>query len=190
MVNVKEIFSVSLILFSIIDIIGSIPIILDLKRKEGKIESEKATLIAGALMVVFLFLGESILNLFSIDVSSFAIAGAIIIFIMGMEMILGRDFFKPDQSSESKGTVVPLAFPLIAGAGSLTTILTLKAEYQQVNILIGILINLLFVYIVLKSSKWLSKVIGDAGINILRKIFGIILLAIAIKLFKTNLFVT
>jgi len=187
MINIKEIFSVTLILFSIIDIIGSIPIVLDIRKKEGKIESAKATIVAGILMILFLYLGESILKLFGIDVGSFAIAGAIIILIIGMEMILGRDFFKNDPTQGSTGSIVPLAFPLIAGAGSLTTILSLKSEYAELNILIGIIINLIFVYIVLRSSKWVERKIGDGGINILRKIFGIILLAISIKLFKTNL---
>ncbi|HBH21966.1 MAG TPA: hypothetical protein DDY13_00945 [Cytophagales bacterium] len=186
MLNFKEIASVTLILFSVIDIIGSIPIIMEVRKKEGHIQSEKATIISLVLMVVFLFLGESILKLFGIDVQSFAVAGAIILFIIGMEMILGRDFFKIDPTKGASGSIVPLAFPLIAGAGSLTTILTLKSEYAQTNILIGIVINLIFVYLVLKSSAWLDKRIGEAGISVLRKLFGIILLSIAIKIFKTN----
>lgn len=187
MLNFKEIASVTLILFSVIDIIGSIPIVMDLRKKEGHIESEKATLVALVLMILFLFLGENILTLFGIDVESFAVAGAIILFIIGMEMILGRDFFKMDPNKGGSGSVVPLAFPLIAGAGSLTTILTLKSEYTQANIFAGIIINMIFVYVVLKSSSWLEKRIGEAGISLLRKLFGIILLAIAIKIFKTNL---
>ncbi len=188
MINVGEIMTVTVILFSIIDIIGSIPIIIDLKKKSGKIESLKATLIAGALMVAFLFIGEGILKIFGIDVASFSIAGAIIILIIGMEMILDRSFFKNDISEPKSTSIVPLAFPLIAGAGSLTTILSLKAAYQEVNILIGILVNLVFVYLVLKSSGWLEKKIGVNGINILRKVFGIILLSLAVKLLKENLF--
>ena len=187
MINFKEIATVTLILFSIIDILGSIPIIIDLRKKNGKIESGKATLVAGVIMIAFLFIGEVILNLFGIDVESFAIAGAIIILIIGMEMILDRSFFKQDPGVENSASIVPLAFPLIAGAGSLTTILSLKAAYGQTNILIGIIVNLVFVFIVLKSSVWLEKKLGQGGFNILRKVFGIILLSLAIKLLKDNL---
>lgn len=187
MLNFKEIASVTLILFSIIDILGSIPIIIDLRKKNGKIESGKATIVAGVIMIAFLYLGEVILNLFGIDVESFAIAGAIIILIIGMEMILDRSFFKQDPELSNSASIVPLAFPLIAGAGSLTTILSLKAAYGETNILIGITVNLIFVYIVLKSSVWLEKKLGQSGFNILRKVFGIILLSLAIKLIKDNL---
>ena len=187
MVNFKEIASVTLILFSIIDILGSIPIIIDLRRKYGEIESVKATLVAGVIMIAFLFIGEAILNLFGIDVASFAIAGAIIILIIGMEMILDRSFFKQDPHLANSASIVPLAFPLIAGAGSLTTLLSLKAAYSEINILIGIVVNLVFVFIVLKSSVWLEKKLGQGGFNILRKVFGIILLSLAIKLLKDNL---
>jgi len=187
MFSFKEIASVTLILFSIIDILGSIPIIIDLRKKSGKIESGKATLIAGVIMIAFLYIGEGILNLFGIDVESFAIAGAIIILIIGMEMILDRSFFKTEPGLSNSASVVPLAFPLIAGAGSLTTILSLKAAYGETNILIGIIVNLVFVYIVLKSSEWLEKKLGQGGFNILRKVFGIILLSLAIKLLKDNL---
>ena len=188
MINFKEVASVSLILFSVIDILGSIPIIIDLRKKNGKIESGKATLVAGAIMIAFLFIGKAILNLFGIDVESFAIAGAIIIFILGMEMILDRTFFRNDpEMGGNTASIVPLAFPLIAGAGSLTTILSLKAAYGQTNILIGIIVNLVFVFIILKSSVWLEKKLGKEGFNILRKVFGIILLSLAVKLFKDNL---
>ena len=187
MFSFKEIISVTLILFSVIDIIGSIPIIIDLRKKMGRVQSEKATVVAGILMVLFLFLGESILNLFGIDVGSFAIAGALIMFIIGMEMILGQNFFKNEPDKGSSSSIVPIAFPLIAGAGTLTTLLSLKAEYHQMNILVGVILNLIFVYIVLKTSAWLEKKIGEAGINVLRKVFGIILLSIAIKLFKDNI---
>jgi len=187
MVNFKEIATVTLILFSIIDILGSIPIIIDLRKKNGHIESGKATLVAGVIMIAFLFIGEGILNLFGIDVESFAIAGAIIILIIGMEMILDRSFFKQEPGVSGSASIVPLAFPLIAGAGSLTTILSLKAAYSQTNILIGIVMNLLFVFLVLKSSVWLERKLGQSGFNILRKVFGIILLSLAIKLFKDNL---
>lgn len=187
MFSFKEIMSVTLILFSVIDILGSIPIIIDIRKREGRIQSEKATVIAGVLMIIFLFLGTSILKLFGIDVESFAIAGALIMFLIGMEMILGVNIFKSDNESSGTGSIVPLAFPLIAGAGTMTTILSLKAEYLQQNILVGIVVNLVFVYIVLKTSGWLERKIGAAGFSILRKVFGIILLSIAIKLFKSNL---
>lgn len=187
MVNFKEIISVSLILFSVIDILGSIPVVIDLRKKAGHISSGKATIVAGLIMFAFLFVGNSILKLFGIDVESFAIAGAIIIFLIGMEMILGVDFFKSDPEETKAASIVPLAFPLIAGAGTMTTIVTLKAAYETVNIIIGIVLNLIFVYIVLKSSNWLERKLGKAGFNVLRKVFGIILLSIAIKLFKENI---
>ncbi|WP_026630955.1 MarC family protein [Dyadobacter alkalitolerans] len=187
MFNFKEIVSVTLILFSVIDILGSLPVIVDFRRKLGKIESEKATLAAGFIMVLFLFLGERLLSLFGVDVASFAIAGAIILFLLGMEMILGRNIFKHDNLDVSVASIVPIAFPLIAGAATMTTLLSLRSAYQTENILVGIMLNLFFVYLVLKSSNWLEKKLGQGGTDILRKVFGIILLAIAIKLFKTNL---
>ena len=187
MLNFKEIISVTLILFSVIDILGSIPIVIDLRKQAGHIQSEKATLVAGVIMIAFLFIGESLLKLLGLDVGSFAIAGAIIIFIIGMEMILGRSFFKQDQETLKTASIVPLAFPLIAGAGTMTTILALRAEYETMNILVGIVLNLIVVYVVLKTSGWLEKKLGVNGFNIIRKVFGIILLAIAIKLIKTNL---
>ena len=183
----KEVISVTLILFSVIDVIGSLPVIIDLRKKVGKIESERATVVSGALMVSFLFVGERILQLFGVDVASFAVAGALIIFLIGLEMILGRTIFKPDESTGGASHIVPIAFPLIAGAGTLTTIISLRAEYQTVNIIVGIVINLILIYAVLKSSEWLEDRMGPGGLAVLRKIFGIILLAIAIKLFKTNL---
>ncbi len=184
----KEILSVTLILFSVIDILGSIPIILDLRKKVGHVQSEKATIVSGVLMVAFLFLGEAILHLLGLDVGSFAISGAIIIFVIGMEMILGFQFFKYEPESVSATSIVPIAFPLIAGAGTLTTILSLRAEFQTQNILVGIIANLMLVYAVLKTTGWLEKKIGPGGFLILRKVFGIILLSIAIKLFKNNWF--
>ncbi len=188
MFSFKEVLSVTLILFSVIDILGSIPIIINLRKKVGHVQSEKATLASGLIMIVFLYLGESILKLFGIDVSSFAIAGALIMFILGLEMILGLQFFKMDTDDISSTSIVPIAFPLIAGAGTMTTLIALKAEYQTLNILIAILLNVIFVYLVLKSSGWLERKIGNAGFNILRKVFGIILLSIAIKLFKNHWF--
>ncbi len=183
----KEIISVTLILFSVIDIIGSLPVIIDLRRKVGTIESEKATFVSGVLMVSFLFLGERLLNLFGVDVSSFAVAGALIIFLIGLEMILGRTIFKSEVETDGAAHIVPIAFPLIAGAGTLTTLISLRAEYQTANIIVGIVLNLILVYVVLKSSGWLETRIGPGGLAVLRKVFGIILLAISIKLLKTNL---
>lgn len=186
MFNLKEIFSVTLILFSVIDILGSIPFIISIRRREGRIHAEKATIISAALMVSFLYLGQSILNLFGLDVASFALAGAIVIFIVALEMILGITLIKDDPNAHGTGSIVPLAFPLIAGAGTLTTILSLRAVYSEVNVLVGILVNLIFVYIVLRSSLWLERVIGESGFAVLRRVFGVILLAIAVKIFKNN----
>lgn len=187
MFSFKEIVSVTLILFSVIDVIGSIPVIVDLRKKSGHIQSEKATLVAGILMIAFLFLGERILSLFGVDVSSFAVAGAIILFLLGLEMVLGRSIFRHDDVQSGTSSIVPIAFPLIAGAGTMTTLITLRAAYSIGNILIGIVINLFFVYLVLKSSEWLENKLGQAGVDVLRRVFGIILLAISIKLFKANL---
>jgi multiple antibiotic resistance protein len=186
MFNPKEILSVTLILFSIIDILGSIPVVIELRKKAGKIESEKATIAAGGIMLIFLFLGDSILRLLNLDYASFSIAGAFIIFLIGVEMVLGIHIFKTDADPRTT-SIVPLAFPLIAGAGTMTTLISLRAEYALPNILIGIFLNLIFVYIVLRSSSWLERKLGSAGANILRKVFGIILLALAVKLFKTNI---
>ena len=186
MVDIKEIFSVTLILFSVIDVLGSIPFIIMIRKKEGRIHAEKATLISAVLMVGFLFLGQSILKLFGLDVASFAVAGAIVIFIVAMEMILGITLIKDDPDAQGSGSVVPLAFPLIAGAGTLTTILSIRAVYAEVNVLIGILVNLAIVYLVLRSSSWLERVLGKSVLAVLRRVFGVILLAIAVKIFKDN----
>jgi multiple antibiotic resistance protein len=183
----KEIVSVTLILFSVIDVLGSLPVIIDLRRKLGHIQSERATLVSGALMLSFLFVGKEILNLFGVDVQSFAVAGALIIFLLGLEMILGRTIFKTELTTGGAAHIVPIAFPLIAGAGTLTTLISLRAEYQTGNIVVGIVLNLVLVYAVLKSSEWLETRIGPGGLDVIRKIFGIILLAIAIKLIKSNL---
>jgi len=182
--NFKEIATITLILFAIIDVVGSLPLLLDLQTKLGKIQSEKATLVSGAIMIVFMFIGEQILSLIGIDVSSFAIAGSFILFFLALEMILGIKFYKEDTAATA--SVVPIAFPIIAGTGTLTTLLSIRAEYKVENIIIAILVNLIFVYIVLRNTYRLEKILGAGGINILRKVFGVILLAIAVKLFRTH----
>jgi multiple antibiotic resistance protein len=182
----KEIVSVTMILFAIIDILGAIPVIIEMRQRAGHIESEKASIVVLVLMVVFLFVGDKLLDIIGLDVASFAIAGSLVIFIIAMEMILGIHLFKPEEDMSQTVSIVPLAFPLIAGAGTMTTLLSLKSQYQTQDILIGIVINTLFVYLVLKNVKWLEKLFGKTGINILRKAFGVILLAIAIKLFRSN----
>ena len=187
MFNFQETISVTLILFSVIDVIGSLPVLIDLRKKVGRIEAERATLVSGLLMISFLFVGERILKLLGVDVASFAVAGALIIFLIGLEMTLGRRIFKSEEATGGAAHIVPIAFPLIAGAGTLTTIISLRAEYQIINIVAGIVINLALIYGVLKSSEWLERRIGPGGLDVLRRIFGVILLAIAIKLFKTNL---
>ncbi len=184
MLNFKEIISVSLILFSVIDILGSVPIVIDLRKKLGHVQSGKATIVAGLIMIGFLFLGESILKLFGIDIGSFAIAGAIVMFLIGLEMVLGVTIFKHEETSASSASIVPIAFPLIAGAGTMTTLISLRAEFSQINIIVGVVLNLILVFVVLKTCGWLERKIGQAGFSILRKVFGIILLAISIKLFK------
>jgi multiple antibiotic resistance protein len=180
----REILSVTMILFAIIDILGAIPIIIEMRQRVGHIQSEKASIAVLVLMVGFLFGGEELLHIIGLDVSSFAIAGSLVIFIIAMEMILGVRFFKDEVASSA--SIVPLAFPLIAGAGTMTTLLSLKTQYQTSDILVGIVVNTLFVYLVLKNVQWLEKLLGKTGLNILRKAFGIILLAIAIKLFRSN----
>ena len=182
--NFKEIISVTMILFAIIDIVGAIPIIIQLRKKAGHIQSEKASMVALILMIIFLFLGEQLLAVIGLDVKSFAIAGSLVIFIIALEMVLGANFFK-DEIPDSV-SIVPLAFPIIAGAGTMTTLLSLKSEYETQNIIFGIIINMIFVYAVLKNTLRLEKLLGKTGLNILRKAFGIILLAIAIKLFRHN----
>lgn len=181
----REIATASMILFAVIDIIGSIPIVIDLKAKVGRIQSEKASIVAGLLMIVFLFLGKEILNLIGIDVNSFAVAGSLILFFLALEMILGITLYKDEEPATA--AVVPLAFPLIAGAGTMTTLLSLRAEYEAINIIVAIVINIVFVYIVLKSSGKIERFLGKQGINVIRKIFGVILLAIAVKLFASNI---
>ena len=186
--NFKEIFTAFMVLFAVIDIVGNIPIIIDLRKKVGHIQSEKASLIAGVIMVVFLFLGQSLLELIGIDVYSFAVAGSFILFFIALEMILGITLYKDDEDTESiAATVFPLAFPLIAGPGSLTTLLSLRAEFFIENIIIAVLCNVVVIYVVLKTSPKIERIIGANGIKIIRKIFGVILLAIAVKLFTANI---
>ena len=180
----KEIFTASLILFAVINIIGSIPIIITLKDKVGHIQSEKASIVSGVIMIAFLFVGKNILNLIGIDVNSFAVAGSLIIFFIALEMIMGISIYKNDVPETA--SIVPIAFPLIAGPGSLTTLLSLRAEFELVNIIIAVICNILVVYIILKSTNLMSKILGKSGIAVIQKVFGIILLSIAVKLFATN----
>lgn len=183
--RLKDITTITMTLFAVIDIIGSVPIILELKRKSGEIQAGKAAVVSGVIMILFVFFGEGMLKFIGINVSSFAVAGALIILFFAMEMILGVQLFKENEPETA--SIVPLAFPLIAGAGSLTTILSLRAQYSIENVIIGIVLNLLLVYIVLKKSSRIEHYLGKNGISIIRRIFGIILLAIAIQLFTSNL---
>ncbi len=183
-INVMEILAIFMVLFAIIDIFGSIPVILDIKLKTGAIFPAKTTLAAFGIILLFLFIGEPLLGLFGVDISSFAIAGSVILFLMGIEMVLGIQLFK--HESGGSGAIVPIAFPLIAGAGSITTILSLRAEYHSINILIALSLNMIIVYLVLHLTTFFERLLGPNGLHILRKFFGIILLAIAIKLFISN----
>tara|TARA_B110000037_G_scaffold126263_1_gene143841 strand:+ start:167 stop:745 length:579 start_codon:yes stop_codon:yes gene_type:complete len=185
-VNAKEILTAGMVLFAVIDIIGNIPIIISLRKKSGHIQSGKASIVSCIIMIGFLFLGEEILNLIGIDINSFAVAGAFIIFFMAIEMVLGIKLYKEDDSPAT-ASIVPLAFPMIAGAGTMTSLLSLRAEFEVINIIIAIIINIVFVYIILKSSKKIESVLGSSGISIIRKVFGVVLLAIAVKLFTTNI---
>ncbi|MDG1378466.1 MAG: MarC family protein [Flavobacteriaceae bacterium] len=185
--NLKEIFTVFMVLFAVIDIIGNIPIIIDLRKKVGHIQSEKASIIAGIILIVFLFIGENILSLIGIGVNSFAVAGAFILFFIALEMILGITLYKEEDNNAVTASVFPLAFPLIAGPGSLTTLLSLRAEFQLENIIIAVILNVIVIYVVLKTSAKIERVIGQNGISIIRKVFGVILLAIAVKLFAHNI---
>ena len=184
--DIKEIFTAFMVLFAVIDIIGNIPIIIDLRKKAGHIQSEKASIIAGIILILFLFVGKNILSLIGIGVNSFAVAGAFILFFIALEMILGITLYKEDESSAMTASVFPLAFPLIAGPGSLTTLLSLRAEFRVENIIVSVILNVVIIYIVLKTSARIERLIGQNGINIIRKIFGVILLAIAVKLFAHN----
>lgn len=180
----REILTVGMVLFAVIDIVGTIPVIVDLRNRHGHIESEKAALVACIIMIVFLFVGEQVLNLIGIDVNSFAVAGSFVLFFLALEMILGIRIYK--DSEPSSASIVPLAFPLIAGAGTMTTLLSLRAQYHTLNIVIAILVNIILVYAVLKSSAKIEKMLGKNGLEVIRKAFGVVLLAIAVKLFAAN----
>ena len=181
----NDIGAITLILFAVIDMPGGLPVLVDIEQKTGRLKAGQITLVSGCIMIIFLFIGETILNVIGIDIASFAIAGAFIIFFLALEMILGIKFFKGE--SPETASIVPIAFPLIAGAGTLTTLLSLRSQYKDIeNIIVAILLNLIIVYIVLRNTYRIEKLLGVGGINILRKIFGVILLALAVKLFKTN----
>ncbi len=181
----KQILSVTMILFAIIDVVGAVPVIIQLRQRAGHIDSEKASITVLVLMIVFLFIGEELLHIIGLDIASFAIAGSLVIFFIAMEMILGIKVFKEDEIPTTV-SIVPLAFPLIAGAGTMTTLLSLKSQYETQNIIVAIVANTLFVYTVLKNTHHIERLLGVTGITVLRKAFGIVLLAIAIKLFRSN----
>ncbi|CAN5480741.1 MarC family protein [soil metagenome] len=186
-ITIKEVLTVTFTLFAVIDMVGNIPVLASLRMKMGgEIKSTQATLASGALMILFLFLGQQFLSILGLDVSSFAVAGSIVIFIIGLEMVLGHEFFKSEGDSKT-GSVVPIAFPLIAGSGTLTTIMSLKANYHDINIFFGILINCVVIYLILKSLKWIELFLGPNGMTVIRKFFGVILLAIAVKIFGSNI---
>ncbi|RZJ35721.1 MAG: MarC family protein [Flavobacterium sp.] len=180
----REIITVSMVLFAVIDIVGTVPIMVDLRKKHGHIESEKASVVAGLIMIIFLFAGEEFLNLIGIDVNSFAVAGSFVLFFLALEMILGIRLYRDEEAQSA--SIVPIAFPLIAGAGTMTTLLSLRAQYATLNIIIAIVLNIILVYIVLKSCAKIEKILGKNGLDVVRKAFGVVLLAIAVKLFAAN----
>ena len=183
--KIDELLTIVFTLFAVIDIVGSIPLLIAMKEKSGAIKSLKVTLISGALMILFLFLGKPFLQLLGLDIKSFAVGGSIVIFLLGLEMVLGHEIFKGDKNAQS-GAVVPIAFPIIAGSGTLTTIMSLKANYDELYIALGILINLVIVYAVLKSLNFIERLLGPGGLLAVRKFFGVILIAIAVKIFSSN----
>jgi len=183
--DVKEIISATMVLFAVVDIIGSVPIIINLRKKAGRIQSEKTAIVAGILLILFLFIGKQLLNLFGVTVEAFAVAGAFILFFLALEMILGITLYK--GTTPETASIVPLAFPMVAGAGALTTVLSLRAKFYVENIIVAILINMIIVYIVLKSSEKIEKFLGKQGITVIHNLFGVILLAIAVNLFTTNI---
>jgi len=184
--NIDQLLTVSFTLFAVIDVVGSIPLLLSLKEKMGGIRATQATIVSGLLMIVFLFFGKTLLNTLGVDIKSFAVGGSIVIFLLGLEMVLGHEIFKSDPNAKS-GTVVPIAFPVIAGSGTLTTVMSLKANFDEWIILAGILINLVIIYATLKSLNVIEKFLGHAGLLAVRKFFGVILLAIAVKIFSSNI---
>ncbi|MEY4058170.1 MAG: MarC family protein [Chitinophagia bacterium] len=180
-----QLVTVIFTLFAVIDIVGSIPLLIAMKEKSGAIKSLRVTLISGALMILFLFLGKPFLQILGLDVKSFAVGGSIVIFLLGLEMVLGHEIFKGDKNAHS-GAVVPIAFPIIAGSGTLTTIMSLKANFEEYYIALGILVNLVIVFAVLKSLNFIERMLGPGGLLAVRKFFGVILLAIAVKIFSSN----
>ncbi|MDP2161090.1 MAG: MarC family protein [Flavobacterium sp.] len=182
--DLREIFTATMVLFAVIDIVGSIPIIIDLRQKVGHIQSEKASLVAAVIMIAFLFVGETILSLIGIDINSFAVAGSFVLFFLALEMILGIRLYRDEESTSA--SIVPIAFPLIAGAGTMTTILSIRAEFQTINIIVAIVLNIILVYGVLKSSARIERLLTKNGLSVIRKVFGVVLLAIAVKLFAAN----
>lgn len=187
-INIQAIITISFTLFAVIDVLGSVPILLDVQKKMGPINVRNATLASGLFMVLFLFFGKPFLNLMGVDIHSFAVAGSIVIFILGLEMVLGIDIFRSEPDTKS-GSIIPVAFPIIAGSGTLTTIMSLKANYHSYNILISIIVNLIAIYLVLSSINFIERKLGKSGLLVIRKFFGVILLAIAVKIFKSNLFI-
>jgi multiple antibiotic resistance protein len=184
--NFDQLITITFTLFAVIDIVGSIPLLISMKDKMGGIRATQATLVSGLLMIGFLFAGQQFLKVLGLDIRSFAVGGSVVIFLLGLEMVLGHEIFKADANAKS-GTLVPIAFPIIAGSGTLTTIMSLKANFEEAYILAGIFINLIVVYVVLKSLVWLKKVLGENGLTAVRKFFGVILLAIAVKIFGSNI---
>ncbi|WP_026451154.1 MarC family protein [Aequorivita capsosiphonis] len=185
--NFKDIASATMVLFAVIDIIGGIPIVIGLREKAGRLHSGRASIIAGIVMIIFLILGEKILHLIGIDVNEFAVAGALILFFIALEMILGVTLFKEGDDNPNMASYFPLVFPLLAGPGSLTTLISLRAEYSLENIIVAIVVNIIIIYVVLKTSGRLQKLLGTSGIAVIKKIFGVILLAISVKLFTSNI---
>lgn len=184
--NFQHFVTISFTLFAVIDAVGSIPIFISLSAKMGGIKAFRATFVSGIIMVAFLYLGQPMLKLLGVTVNSFAVGGSIVIFLLGLEMVLGHEIFKSEKDPRS-GTIVPVAFPVIAGSGTLTTVMSLKANFDEINILLGILVNLILVYIVLKSLRLIERILGEGGLIAVRKFFGVILLAIAVKIFGSNM---
>lgn len=190
--NIDHLVTVVFTLFAVIDVIGSVPLFITYKQKMGGLDEKRIVLYAGGIMLSFLFVGQFLLNIFGLNIQSFAVAGAIVLFLLGLEMVLGHEIFKGDGGKNDKasiraGSIVPIAFPIIAGTASLTTIMSLKANYDRIYIILGIVINLLLVYLVLKSLGWIQRVLGPGGMIAIRKFFGVVLLAMAVKIFSTNL---